>query len=83
MGLEALDRHEIKEAGQTLEEVYTLFPVLKQMGQRAAGSLSGGQQQQLAIGRVLIRKPRLCCWTNQPKAFNRRLLKKSSASSSS
>lgn len=59
MGLEALDRHEIKEAGQTLEEVYTLFPVLKQMGQRSAGALSGGQQQQLAIGRVLIRKPRL------------------------
>lgn len=42
-----------------LDEVYTLFPVLRQMGGRRAGSLSGGQQQQLAFGRVLLRRPRL------------------------
>ena len=47
------------EQRQALEEVYTTFPVLKQMGKRVAGTLSGGQQQQLAIGRVLIRKPNL------------------------
>jgi urea transport system ATP-binding protein len=42
-----------------LEEVYTLFPVLKEMRNRVAGALSGGQQQQLAFGRVLVRRPKL------------------------
>ena len=55
MGLEALP----KGAPDSLEEVFTTFPVLKQMRKRMAGMLSGGQQQQLAIGRVLIRKPSL------------------------
>ncbi|WP_310620504.1 urea ABC transporter ATP-binding subunit UrtE [Flexibacterium corallicola] len=41
------------------EEVYTLFPVLKDMLGRRGGDLSGGQQQQLAIGRALVTKPRL------------------------
>jgi urea transport system ATP-binding protein len=59
MGLEALDGRMTKSASQSLDEVYSLFPVLKQMGQRVAGTLSGGQQQQLAIGRILIRKPSL------------------------
>jgi urea transport system ATP-binding protein len=43
----------------TLEEMYHLFPILKEMGQRLAGTLSGGQQQQLAIARVLVRRPKL------------------------
>lgn len=59
MGLEALEGRLTKSASQSLDEVYSLFPVLKQMGQRVAGTLSGGQQQQLAIGRILIRKPSL------------------------
>jgi urea transport system ATP-binding protein len=42
-----------------LEEVDALFPVLKSMGQRTAGVLSGGQQQQLAIARALLGRPRL------------------------
>jgi urea transport system ATP-binding protein len=42
-----------------LEEVNTLFPVLKAMAQRTAGVLSGGQQQQLAIARALLGRPRL------------------------
>ncbi|MEK9660366.1 MAG: urea ABC transporter ATP-binding subunit UrtE, partial [Alphaproteobacteria bacterium] len=41
------------------EEVFTLFPVLKDMLKRRGGDLSGGQQQQLAIGRALLTKPRL------------------------
>ena len=40
-------------------EVFALFPVLKEMGQRRGGDLSGGQQQQLAIGRALVGEPRL------------------------
>lgn len=41
------------------DDIYTLFPVLKTMLDRRGGDLSGGQQQQLAISRALITKPRL------------------------
>ena len=41
------------------ERVYELFPVLKEMGHRRGGDLSGGQQQQLAIGRALVLEPSL------------------------
>ena len=41
------------------EEIFELFPVLKQMLRRRGGDLSGGQQQQLAIGRALVTRPRL------------------------
>ncbi|WP_165855856.1 urea ABC transporter ATP-binding subunit UrtE [Marinobacter sp. JSM 1782161] len=41
------------------ERVYELFPVLKEMKNRRGGDLSGGQQQQLAIGRALVIEPRL------------------------
>jgi urea transport system ATP-binding protein len=42
-----------------LDELYELFPVLKDMGGRAAGRLSGGQQQQLAIARALAGRPQI------------------------
>jgi urea transport system ATP-binding protein len=40
-------------------DVFDLFPILKQFLRRRGGDLSGGQQQQLAIGRVLVRDPKL------------------------
>jgi urea transport system ATP-binding protein len=41
------------------EEIFELFPVLKSMLQRRGGDLSGGQQQQLAIARALVMKPKI------------------------
>jgi urea transport system ATP-binding protein len=41
------------------EEIFTLFPILKSMLKRRGGDLSGGQQQQLAIGRALVMRPKL------------------------
>jgi urea transport system ATP-binding protein len=41
------------------DEIFTLFPILKKMLHRRGGDLSGGQQQQLAIARALVTRPRL------------------------
>lgn len=45
--------------GDSLDKVYSMFPVLKEFSGRTAGALSGGQQQQLAIARAIMTKPRL------------------------
>ena len=47
------------EAKRMLDRVFSLFPVLKDMLSRKGGVLSGGQQQQLAIGRALLTDPKL------------------------
>ncbi|PLR37961.1 urea ABC transporter ATP-binding subunit UrtE [Chimaeribacter californicus] len=57
--LMGLSRFSGAQARQVPEEIYQLFPVLKAMKQRRGGDLSGGQQQQLAIGRALACKPQL------------------------
>jgi urea transport system ATP-binding protein len=57
--LMGLARFSGAEAKQVPEEIYRLFPVLKEMKQRRGGDLSGGQQQQLAIGRALACRPHL------------------------
>jgi branched-chain amino acid transport system ATP-binding protein len=44
---------------ESLERVFALFPVLAERRQQRAGSLSGGEQQMLAIGRALMSRPRL------------------------
>jgi branched-chain amino acid transport system ATP-binding protein len=43
----------------SLELVYSLFPILKERGKQAAGSLSGGEQQMVTIGRALMTRPKL------------------------
>lgn len=48
-----------KEAAHDLEHVYTLFPRLYERRDQRAGTLSGGEQQMLAVGRALMQKPRL------------------------
>src|SRR5947207_312401 len=48
-----------KKLNGELDRVYHLFPVLKEMLQRKGGVLSGGQQQQLAIGRALLTNPKV------------------------
>ena len=47
------------ESASALERVYEMFPVLRQRRLAPAGTLSGGQQQMLAIGRALMARPRL------------------------
>ncbi len=46
---------------ENLEAVYHIFPVLKERGKQISGTLSGGEQQMLAIGRSLMVKPMLLC----------------------
>lgn len=43
----------------TMEQVYHLFPILKQKRHQAAGELSGGQRQQVAVGRALMTQPKV------------------------
>lgn len=50
---------EKSEQAALLEEVYTLFPRLRERMHQRAGTMSGGEQQMLAIGRALMSKPRL------------------------
>ena len=58
LGLEAIpNNNKIKR--EIPEDIFELFPILKQMLNRMGGDLSGGQQQQLAIARALMGKPQL------------------------
>ena len=49
-------RDDIKE---TMEQIYELFPILKDKRYQAAGELSGGQRQQVAVGRALMTQPKV------------------------
>ena len=52
--------HAWKQKAETFEEVYKLFPRLKERQNQLARTLSGGEHQMLAIGRALMSKPTLC-----------------------
>lgn len=56
LGAYSRPRHEIVES---LREVYELFPILRERSDQAAGTLSGGEQQMLALGRALMSSPRI------------------------
>ena len=58
MGMEALTNGS-RNDGEALEEMYQRFPALKINPNKLAGTLSGGQQQQLALARALVRRPKL------------------------
>jgi len=56
----AYTRHRDKrEVAESLREVFGLFPILEERSAQEAGTLSGGEQQMLAIGRALMSRPRL------------------------
>jgi branched-chain amino acid transport system ATP-binding protein len=64
-----------KRRKETLEQVYQLFPVLKERARQSAGKLSGGERQIVAIGRGLMSNPRLCMFDEPsyglaPKIFS-------------
>jgi len=57
--LGAYTRKNKREIDESFERVYDLFPRLKERTKQAAGTLSGGEQQMLAIGRALMSQPKL------------------------
>lgn len=59
LALGAYTRHDRGEIRRDLERIYSYFPVLRERTKQTAGTLSGGEQQMLAIGRALMARPRL------------------------
>jgi len=59
--LGAFQRHRMgfRDSAKTMDEVFSLFPRLKERRSQMAGTLSGGERQMLAIGRALMAKPKL------------------------
>jgi branched-chain amino acid transport system ATP-binding protein len=63
-----------KRKEETIEEVYQLFPVLKERARQSASKLSGGEGQMVAIGRGLMSSPRLCMFDEPSYGLAPRLL---------
>ncbi|MGB1111214.1 MAG: ABC transporter ATP-binding protein, partial [Gammaproteobacteria bacterium] len=47
------------DMAETMEQVFNLFPILRDKRDQAAGELSGGQRQQVAVGRAMMTRPRV------------------------
>ena len=63
-----------KRKEETLEQVYQVFPILKERERQSARTLSGGEQQMLAMGRGLMPRPRLCMFDEPSYGLAPRLL---------
>jgi branched-chain amino acid transport system ATP-binding protein len=59
MGLYGAGRDRTEDGRAAVQEVLATFPILRERRDQAAGTMSGGQQQQLAIARALVQRPRL------------------------
>jgi branched-chain amino acid transport system ATP-binding protein len=57
--LGAYTRNDVHEVRNSIDHVYSLFPILKERRTQLAGTMSGGEQQMLAIGRGLMAKPKM------------------------
>lgn len=55
----AYTRHDEREKAETLEKMYVRFPILRERSRQIAGTLSGGEQQMLAMSRALMSHPKL------------------------
>ncbi len=66
--------HAWKRKEETLEQVYQVFPILKERERQLARTLSGGEQQMLAMGRGLMSRPRLCMFDEPSSGLAPRLV---------
>ena len=65
----AYSRSDKAAIAQEVEQVYTRFPRLAERRRQTAGTLSGGEQQMLAMGRAILSNPSYCCSTSPPWAW--------------
>jgi branched-chain amino acid transport system ATP-binding protein len=66
--------HAWKRKEETLEQVYQVFPALKERERQLARTLSGGEQQMLAMGRGLMSRPKLCMFDEPSSGLAPRLV---------
>ncbi|HEY55562.1 MAG TPA: ABC transporter ATP-binding protein [Dehalococcoidia bacterium] len=64
-----------KHRAETFEQVYKIFPILKERAGQLARTLSGGEQQMLAMGRGLMSRPKLCMFDEPSYGLAPRLLR--------